>query len=92
MFNGMKNTDFQNAMNAASSVIASLNAHGVTVKMVTLSGAKPVIRIERCGYCDGLIQKGHAAYLEFGCDISGRYRQGLFYTGGCKVVWSESLH
>ncbi|KNC89683.1 hypothetical protein GM30_06610 [Trabulsiella odontotermitis] len=87
------NTDaFLNSLDAASLVIKALSGQGVTVKAVTLTGAKPVIRIERCGMCDTMIHEGRATFLEFGCDVSGRYRQGHFYTNGCKVVWSESMH
>lgn len=80
------------AMGDASNVIASLSAHSVAVKTVTLVGSRPVIRVERCGYCDALIHEGRAAYLEFGCGVSGKYRQGQYLVGGCKVIWSESLH
>lgn len=92
MVNGMKTAEFLKAMDAASLVIKALSGEGVTVKTVTLTGAKPVIRVERCAYCENLIHRGRAAYLEFGCDVSGKYRQGHFYTNGCKVVWSESFH
>lgn len=87
-----KAMDLIRAMDCASAVIKALSAHSVTVKTVTLVGDKPVIRIERCGYSDALIHEGRAAYLEFGCGVSGRYRQGQYHTGGCKVVWSESFH
>lgn len=80
------------AMDSACDVIVTLNAHNVAVKTVTLVGSRPVIRVERCGYCDALIHEGRAAYLEFGCGMSGKYRQGQYLVGGCKVIWSESLH
>lgn len=92
MVNSMNTDKFLNAMASARQVITVLSGRGVTVRAVTLTGARPVIRVEPCGYCDGLIHRGQAVYLEFGCGISGKYRQGQFYTGGCKVVWSESLH
>lgn len=80
------------AMDAAGFVVKALSGSGVAVKAVSLINAKPVIRVEHCGYCDKLINEGRAAYLEFGCGIFGKYRQGQFYTNGCKVVWSEPVH
>jgi hypothetical protein len=92
MVNGRNTNELLQAMASASLVIKALSAQGIAIKGVTLTKSRPVIRVERCGWCDGLIDNGRAAYLEFGCGAAGRYRQGHFYTGGCKVVWSESLH
>lgn len=92
MFNGKKSQELIKAMQSACDAVKTLSAAGMTVRSVSFNGSKPVIRVEHCGYCDGLIHKGRAVFLEFGCGVIGRYRQGQFYEGGCKVVWSESLH
>lgn len=92
MLNGKKSQDLIQAMQSACEAVKALNAAGVTVKSVSFSGSRPLIRVEHCGYCDGLIEAGRAMFLNFGGGIFARYRQGQFYEGGCKVVWSESLH
>jgi hypothetical protein len=92
MFNGLKNDVLVELMGRASDVIKALSIQGVTVKSITLASNKPVIRVESCGYCHQQIHNGRAVYHEFGCSSEGRYRQGQFTSGGCKVVWSESMH
>lgn len=92
MFNSLKNNVLVELIQSASLAIQALSAEGVAVKSVTLASNKPVIRVKPCGYCEKQIKSGHAVYLEFGCSMEGRYRQGHFYTNGCKVIWSESLH
>lgn len=92
MFNGLKNAALVELMAQASNVVKALSVQGVTVKSVTLASNKPVIRVESCVYCQQQIHSGRAVYHEFGCSAEGRYRQGQFISGGCKIVWSESLH
>lgn len=92
MANKMKSDALLRAMDAAGFVVKALSGSGVVVKTVTLINARPVIRVEHCGYCDKMIHEGRAAYLEFGCGHHGKYRQGQFYSSGCKVVWSEPVH
>lgn len=92
MFNGLKNEALVELMQRASDVVKALSIQGVIVKSITLASNKPVIRVQPCGYCQQQIQSGRAVYHEFGCSSEGSYRQGQFTSGGCKVVWSESLH
>ncbi|UAN47032.1 hypothetical protein KGP17_05670 [Serratia sp. JSRIV001] len=92
MFNGLKNEELVELMERASNVVKALSIQGVTVKSITLASNKPVIRVQPCGYCDQQIHSGRAVYHEFGYSAEGRYRQGQFTSGGCRVVWSESIH
>jgi hypothetical protein len=92
MFNGLNNDVLVQSIEKVSLVIKALSAEGVTVKSVTMASNKPVIRVQPCAYCQKQIHIGRAVYLEFGCSADGRYRQGQFMTGDCKVVWSESMH
>lgn len=84
--------DFVKLMARASKVITVLSTERVVVCAVTLVGGVPVIRVKPCAYCDRLVHQGKAFYMEFGAGAFGRYRQGQYRVGGCKVVWSESLH
>lgn len=83
--------DYIRSMESACLVIKALSAQNIVVRSVTLANKRAVIRISYCRYCDQLIQQGKAIYQYFGCNAEGRYRQGQFNTGGCKVVWTEAL-
>ncbi|EKS7778676.1 hypothetical protein ACOGYP_000385 [Edwardsiella piscicida] len=75
----------------AEDAIRQLLAQGVDVVGVSVKGGTPVINISRCHVCDKLIREGKAAYVKFGNSHSGMYRQGVFKSHGCRVVWSERL-
>lgn len=91
MMTGSK-VDFVKEMQKATMVINALSAEHVDVRGVTLVSGTPVIRVRPCAFVERMVHQGKAFYLEFGANAHGRYRQGQFLTGGCKVVWSESLH
>lgn len=75
----------------AEDAIRQLLAQGVDVVGMSVKGGAPVIKISRCHVCDKLIREGKAAYVKFGSRHSGMYRQGVFTSHGCRVVWSERL-
>ncbi|WP_347253850.1 hypothetical protein [Leminorella grimontii] len=80
------------ALERAGAVARQLVKNGATLRGISVHDGRPVIRIQRCGYSDRLIESGVAFYQNFGCGPSGPYKQGAFMVDGCKVVWSESLH
>ncbi|MCX8962167.1 hypothetical protein EHW64_13750 [Erwinia psidii] len=86
------NADLLTTLNRVEQVVQSLGQRGITVNSVSLLNGRPVIRIQRNGFCERLIREGKAAYVETGHNAGGQFKQGYFMQGGCRVVWSESLH
>ncbi|MEN3258646.1 hypothetical protein AAH678_07560 [Sodalis endosymbiont of Spalangia cameroni] len=80
------------AMTQAGAVIHYLTIRGVSVKGVILHDCKPIIRIEHHPLCEQLLKKGQADYITVGKNARGGFKQGVFMKGGCKVIWSASLH
>ncbi|EHD8421667.1 hypothetical protein JOT19_002536 [Salmonella enterica] len=76
----------------AECLVSSLVARGADVVSVSVRGGLPVIHINRSAFTEHLIRTGKAAYVFWGCGSRGKYKQGVFIQGGCKVVWSESIH
>ncbi|EIX3163633.1 hypothetical protein MKB28_003724 [Salmonella enterica] len=76
----------------AECLVSSLVARGADVVSVSVRGGLPVIHINRSFFTEHLIRTGKAAYVFWGCDSRGKYKQGVFIQDGCKVVWSESIH
>lgn len=85
------NSGIISSIRHAENAVRQLLAQGVDVVGVSVKGGTPVISISRCHVCDKLIQDGKAAYVKFGNSHSGMYRQGVFKSHGCRVVWSERL-
>ncbi len=71
-------------------VIEALSENDFTVVAVELTPSRPTIRIQSCGRCRRLIERGEAVYYSFGQrDHFGPYREGQFALGGCRIVWAE---
>ncbi|WP_025244008.1 hypothetical protein [Candidatus Sodalis pierantonius] len=86
------NTHLIAAMTQAGAVIHYLTIRGVSVKSVILHNCKSVIRIEHHPLCEQLLKQGQADYITVGKNAQGGFKQGAFMKGGCKVIWSTSLH
>lgn len=86
------NSHFLAALSQVETVIRYLTIKGVTVYGVILRGCRPVIRIDYHKICEQRLLSGQAYYVTFGKNIPGGFKQWVFFTGGCRVIWSESLH
>ncbi|MFT4466206.1 MAG: hypothetical protein ACMX3H_18705 [Sodalis sp. (in: enterobacteria)] len=79
-------------MRQAEAVVRYLMIKGVSVKGVILRNCTPVICIEHHKLCEQLLKNGQADYITFGKNAQGGFKQGAFMKGGCRVIWSTSLH
>ncbi|MGL5344825.1 MAG: hypothetical protein ACRC9O_09520 [Plesiomonas sp.] len=80
------------ALHRAERAIKHLSNKGVDVVGMSVKNGTLVINISRCGYCDTLIREGKASYIKLGTGAASAFRQGVYISHGCRVVWSESLH
>ncbi|MCW3482059.1 hypothetical protein OL229_21290 [Neisseriaceae bacterium JH1-16] len=81
------------AAERAHAAIVTLTRRGFSVIGVELANpARPTLRIEPSAQCQGLLERGEAAWFSFGPrDPQGERREGQFALDGCRVIWTAPL-
>ncbi|MDF0606659.1 hypothetical protein HZU77_013495 [Neisseriaceae bacterium TC5R-5] len=90
----VSNQQLLQAVNGISEAMVALAENNFVILAVELSSVmRPTIRVQHSSQCQRLIERGEAVHFGFGrVDHIGRYQQGQFNLGGCRVVWTEFKH
>ncbi len=59
---------------------------------VNVNAVRPTLEVQPDGRCVGKLEAQQAVYFHAGFNQGGRFRQGQFQLGECRVIWTERGH